>query len=102
MTQHPNYAAMTRADLLHATTRLALDTEAAEIAGKHCRALELRERYHLAMAELIAKSATGGSGMPPAEALLAQQRAERTRQGHLDEAALCQLQRLGLGKAVPA
>ena len=76
--------------------------EAAEIAGKHCRALELRECYHLAMAELIAKSANGGAGMPPADAALARKRAALTRQGHLDEAALCQLQRLGMGKAVPA
>ena len=102
MTQQPSYAGLSRRDLIHGTTRLALAVEAAEIAGNRCKALELRECYHLAMAELIAKSATGGSGMPPAEALLAQQRAERTHQGHLDEAALCQLQRLGLGKAVPA
>lgn len=102
MTEQSNDADLSRYALIQKTTRLALDIEAAENAGKHCRALELRERYHLAMAELIAKSKHVGLGMPAAEIELARKRAERTRQGHLDEAALCQLQRLGMAEGVPA
>lgn len=98
----PNYADWTRADLITETTRLALAVEEAENRGWDVRALLMRERYHLAMAELISKSADINQMAWGAQGAEARQRAQKTRNGHMQQAAIAQRQRLGMTEGVPA
>ncbi|SDL78438.1 hypothetical protein SAMN05661010_02544 [Modicisalibacter muralis] len=90
----PDYSAWARDDLITETTRLALEVGEAENRGWDKRAVLCREKYHQAMAALIALST-------PFDRFAAR-RAEATREGHLIEAARLRRERLGVNGEVPA
>ncbi|WP_129138815.1 hypothetical protein [Modicisalibacter coralii] len=91
----PDYANWTRDDLIAETIRLALAADKRATLGDMVGHHQLCERFHIAQSWLITKSAAGRD-----EAAV--ERARKTCQGHLEEAARHRGARLGTGKAVPA